>query len=589
MFSFIKKLFFWALKTVAGLILIYLVLLGVLYFLARHYAPQLPDKGMLVIDVERGWVETPLEQPPFFDLARLGGRFLGTRQPYSLLQALEAIEAGTTDPRIFGLLVVGDFSQAQVNRIGLSGIMELGAAIRAFGEEKPAFVHLKNPAHADLLLASYAENRLLSPDGDIIFTGIATETLMFAETFETVGIGVQLVREGAHKSAVEPYLRKSFSSEAKAQQERLTDQLWKAYLDQLIENTGTEAAVFERWADERGILKPSELREAGFARILSYPRLLDEMTQLVGPHPGDPDTFSQIDLQTYLGMQKRRSSASSETPDAKVAVVFVEGIIASQDTAIITDGERIARQIRKVRKSGHYDALLLRVNSPGGAVFPSRVIARELGLAKEEIPVFVSMGQYAASGGYWVAAGGDRVSGNPLTLTGSIGVFSILLNIEEGARKLGLHWERSKSAEMANLFSMSEARSPAQIRALEGLVSRTYNEFLDFVALNRQLSQAEVENVAEGKVWTGTEASQRQLVDEAEGFLPFRQQILQRLEAEQLQLTFYGKEPANLLTLAMNWLQGSIPFDDAVNASEVIRSLQRYQGPISYLPLRLTF
>jgi len=584
-FAALKRAFLWVLKTLAGIVLIYVFLLIATAVLLRSFAPRLPEKGLLVIDVERGWVETPTERSPLFDLIVPGRVLPGAGRPYSLMETIGAIEDAAGDPRITGLVVTGDFAQAPVNRIGLAGIADLGEAVAAFGEAKPTYAYLSNPGHGDLLLAAYCENRMLSPAGDTAFTGIATEVLFFAEAFETVGVGVQVAREGTHKSAVEPYTRTGFSEEGKAQQERLTEGLWATYLDQLTAPTGIGRAVFEGWANDEGLLTPEAVAASGFAEVVAYSAFLDRMIEAAGTHPDEPATFSQIGLDAYFTAEKPGASEGGDA--AAVAVVFVEGILANEDGGMLVDGERVARQIRLARRSGDYDALVLRVNSPGGAVYPSKIIADELARTAEELPVFVSMGQYAASGGYWVSAPGDHIAASPLTVTGSIGVFAVLPNLAEAADKLGLHFERTQSAEMANLFSVSEAKSPAQMQAIQNLVSRTYEDFIELVAGNRELSKNEADDAAQGRVWTGGEALDRELVDATGGLRALKALLRDELGVDRLEFELQARQADSLVDAAFSWTQGKVPFRDAARAAEALQCLQRYRGPLSYSPLRV--
>lgn len=588
-FRLLKRTALWGLKTVAGIVLIYLVVLALGALLLRHYRPQLPEKGLLVIDVERGWVESPVRQSPLLKLLDTGSFLPGIERPNSLLQSIDAVEAAADDPRIPGLVVIGDFSQAKINRIGLSGLLDLGEAIRRFGEKKPTYAYLKNPGLPDLLLAAHCDERFLSPAGDTVFPGIATEVVFFGETFETIGIGVQVAREGTHKSAVEPYTGTGFSPEGREQQQRLTGQLWAAYLDRLTTLSGVERSTFEGWANDQGILRPSDVERSGFARTMPYADFLDKMRDKAGPHDQMPETFSQIPLRRYTAAEKQGAPDRENAKVGEVAVVFVEGIIANEDRDGIADGERIARQIRGVRKSGDYAAIILRVNSPGGAVYPSRIIAAELEKTAATMPVFVSMGQYAASGGYWVSAPGDAIHANPLTLTGSIGVFALIPNVQEAAGKVGLHFERSQSSDMANLFSASEARSPKQMRAIRKMVSNTYGDFLDLVAEHRELPRNEIGEAAEGQVWTGGEALAQGLIDGADGFFALREKLRERLGVDHLRLDLKSHEATPLMTTAFSWVRSRLPFQDLREHGGIFAELLRYRGPISFSPITLSF
>ena len=589
----------WCLKAIGAVLALYLVLIALGFFLFRQYAPQLPEQGILVIDVEQGWVEAPAPRSPLFDFLPLGQALPGAEMPHSLLQAVEALHRARTDPKITGLLVTGDFSRAPVNRIGLAGVLELGAAVRAFGEAKPTYAYLKNPGLPDLLLAAHCRERMIAPQGEAFFPGLAAESLFFAEAFERIGIGIQTARMGSHKSAVEPFTRTGFSPEAKAQQERLVGALWDSLLTHLVAATGLERALFEGWAADRGFVGPEVVARGGFAEPLDYADLLERLVETAGSDPRVPETFSQINLPAYLGTAPRGTPEEARN----VAVVFVEGLIADEDSPGIVDGERVARQIREARKSGDYDALLLRVNSPGGAVYPSRVVADALRRARERMPVYVSMGQYAASGGYWIAAPADHIAAGPLTLTGSIGVYALLPNIEATIDKLGLHVERSRSGPLADMQSLTRTRSPEQMQALRSRVATTYQIFLSVVGDNRSIPPGRLASVAEGRVWTGEEALQRNLVDGAQGYATLRSTLQEAFGGAPLAFEWLAAESPGLLRGAFTWLGGRgglreilLPEARAMErllpeasraAVRDLHALSRYHGPVSYCPIRL--
>ncbi|MFW6217578.1 MAG: S49 family peptidase [Verrucomicrobiota bacterium] len=343
--------------------------------------------------------------------------------------------------------------------------------------------------------------------------------------------------------------------------------------------------TLEGWADDRAFLTAPEIEASGFAQTMDYGDFLEKMRDQIGPDSREPITFSQVDLRRYIGADKHGAPDPDSAQVDDAAVVFVEGVLVNRDGAAMADGERVARQIREVRKSGEHSALILRVNSPGGAVYPSRMIATELEKAAETMPVYISMGQYAASGGYWVSAGGDHIAANALTLTGSIGVFALLPNVEEAAGKLGLRFERSRSSEMANLFSASEAKSPKQMQAIEDMVARTYAAFLDLVARHRRLDPDEIAAAAGGQVWSGDEALQRGLVDSTAGFRALRDRLRDELGADHLQLSFKARQPRSVADTAFSWLESRHPFGLSLESGDALAELLKYRGPVSLSPV----
>jgi protease-4 len=254
-------------------------------------------------------------------------------------------------------------------------------------------------------------------------------------------------------------------------------------------------------------------------RIDDFGGVIDRLIEL-GAAEKDENTFAQVEFGEYL--ESLRPNPLEEDEDyRKIAIVYVEGAIVdgTVDNGQNVGGNKIARRIRKIRKEDEtYKAIVLRVNSPGGSVSGSEAILFELIRAREAgLPVVVSMGPVAASGGYWIATASDKIIAGPQTITGSIGVFGILPNIESFGSSYSLNWDRVKTNPSADIFSIARPKTDQEISIIQGYVNQTYERFISLVGEGRKLALADVENLAEGRVWTGKQAYDLGLVDDIGG------------------------------------------------------------------------
>jgi len=329
-----------------------------------------------------------------------------------------------------------------------------------------------------------------------------------------------VVRTGRYKGAVEPFTNNQFSEDNRAQVQSLLDSRWEHYLRTIA------TARSMRWEDLNGTLSEKFLWKPGAAvarglvdRIDDFGGVIDRLIEL-GAAEKEENTFAQVEFGEYL--ERMRPNPLEEDEDGqKIAIIYVEGAIVdgTVDDGQNVGGDKIARRIRKIRKDNDtYKAIVLRVNSPGGSVSGSEAILFELIRAREAgLPVVVSMGPVAASGGYWIATASDKIIAGPQTITGSIGVFGILPNLESLGSSYGLNWDRVKTNQSSDIFSIARPKTDDEISIIQEYVNQTYERFLSLVGESRKLALAEVENLAEGRVWTGKEAYDLGLVDDLGG------------------------------------------------------------------------
>ncbi len=473
--------------------------------------PRLRDNTILVFDLS---VEIRDAEIPLSLADNLTG---STPAVLTLRQVVDAIERATWDERIVGLLIDGSQGGGLA---GYASLAEVRAALEQFREAgKQILAYDVDLTQREYYLASVAERILLNPIGAVEFNGFSAEQLFLAGALEKFGIGVQVVRVGDYKSAVEPFVRQDLSPENRQQLTDLLEALWQEFLATVSSQRDLTSADLQAIADTQGLLLPSDATAAKLVDDLAhFDEVAAELRQLTqeDEDPDDGSRFRRIDLATYS--QKPAESANLRTSRNKIAVLYAEGAIVSGDGGPEEVGsDRFSRQIRRLREDEAVKAIVLRINSPGGSATASDVILRELKLASEEKPLIVSMGDVAASGGYWLATGASYIFAEASTITGSIGVFGLLFNVEDLAQDNGVTWDAVSTAALADLYTASRPQTPAELAVLQRVVNRIYELFINTVAEARSLSRSEVVAIAQGRVWVGQEAERVGLVDEIGG------------------------------------------------------------------------
>ena len=371
----------------------------------------------------------------------------------------------------------------------------------------------------DYYLASVADSLYLNPAGVMELNGFRAEIQFLAGALSKYGVGVQVLRAGRYKSAIEPFTRTSSSPEEKQQTQALRTDLWQELLTTTSEARETTPEAIQAIAENQGLLPAAEAQAAGLIdNVAFYDDLLSDLRELTEQTDDawdeDEDDFTQIGLYSY-----------SQTLDTTIgnrdtiAVVYASGEIVDGEgtaTGFITSGG-LSDTLRQVRKDEDIQAVVLRVNSPGGSAIASEIIAHEVELLAAEKPVIVSMGNYAASGGYMIAAPGDQIFATPATITGSIGVYGLRLNFKEIANRNGVTWDIIKTAKLADIDTISRPQSESELKLQQEFVNTLYDRFLPLVADGREITKENVNQVAQGRVWSGTDAEGASLVDQMGG------------------------------------------------------------------------
>jgi protease-4 len=344
--------------------------------------------------------------------------------------------------------------------------------------------------------------------------GLGAQPLFYKGAFEKYGIGVQTVRVGNYKSAVEPYTRASLSPENRQQLETLIGGIWQNFITTVGTSRKISPDQIQAIADNQGLLSAKEAKSKGFIDQIAYwDEVLAKLTNL---SVKEEQTFRQIDLASYSDVAVK--SLPEQSSGNKIAIVYAEGAIVNGDGTFETvGGDRFSRELRKIRNDDEVKAVVLRINSPGGSATASEIILREIQLIKSKKPVIISMGDVAASGGYWMAIGGQHIFAQPNTITGSIGVFTLLFNTEKIGNKFGFTWDTVKTAKLADLNTTVRPKSEQEIAIHQQTINKIYDLFLDKVSQSRKIPQEKVAEIAQGRVWSGTEAQKIGLVDEIGG------------------------------------------------------------------------
>ena len=502
----------------ALLVLVLLLLFGGYALFANKPAAPPPPEGAALFIRPQGAITEQLERASSFDLLMDAQ---GSMPGAALHEYIEAIDVAAGDSRITGLVLeTGDIAGASLGRLA-----ELRAAIERFrAAGKPVYAWGERFTQGQYFLASAADRVHVSPDGAVLLAGLARYQNYFKSALDKIGVKVHVFRVGAYKSFGEPFTRDEMSEEDRQSTLDLLTGLW-GQMRQTVEKSRklTPEALADyvqhypdHLARTRGDAAQAALDAGLVDELLTRDQWQAQLRARFGADADDPDSFRKVTPARYL------AHAGKENASAPViAVLTVQGTIIDGETqAGTTGGDTLAAQIRKARNDARVRALVLRIDSPGGSAFASELIRRELQLTRNAgKPVIASMSGTAASGGYWVASGADEIWALPSTLTGSIGIFALLPELVDTANHLGIHTDGVATAPLAGLPDPLRPLPPDAQRSAQLMLEHGYRRFLEVVAEARKMSPREVDQVGQGRVWTGEAAHKLGLVDQL-GTLP---------------------------------------------------------------------
>lgn len=458
-------------------------------------------------------------------------QYSGTPLDYVLMQAaetgrtetrlrdlVESVRRAADDERITRLVIDPGYMRS----IGLASLLEIESAVEAFKTSgKPVVALADTLGQQQYLLTALADEIWLNPKGMVWIDGYSAYRQFYREGLDKLEIEVNLFRAGKYKSAGEPWVRSDMSPEAKEANLHWIGDLWYQYLELVSRHRGVPAedlgAAIDQFADRLeavdGDFAQLALDLGLVDRLISRPEANVELANRGAAGSGS-EGYRQIDHDNYLAITDMQQLPAS---NRRVAVVVAEGeIVRGQQPQGVVGAVTLAEKLRAKGEDKRVKAVVLRVNSPGGDAFASEKIRREMMALKDAgKTVVISMGNVAASGGYWIAMGADEVWASPATITGSIGVFGILPTFEKPMQKLGIHTDGVGTTALAGKLRLDRSLDPDIGRIFQHATERTYDDFVTLVSESRGRERADILEVAQGRVWSGTQALEHGLIDQA--------------------------------------------------------------------------
>ncbi len=422
-------------------------------------------------------------------------------------EILKGIEVAKNDDRIKGISINNNFMMA--------GLAQTQAIRKALSEFKLGgkfiYTYADFYTQKDYYLASVADSIFINPVGVLDFKGLSSEVLFYKDLQEKSGIKMEVIRHGKYKSAVEPYLENEMSDANRTQIKELLQSLWNSMVTDIAGGRDISESDLNKIADTLGGRSPKYAKKSGLLDdIIFYDEYEQKLSKALSI--SDRKDINYISLDDYVGYSNKKKGA---TGNDKIAVIYAQGEILYGEGGPDYIGQGIINKaLTKAREDKNVKAVVLRVDSPGGSALTSDIIWREVELTKQEKPVIVSMGNVAASGGYYIAAGANKIYAEPTTITGSIGVFGTIPNISELSKDIGINAEQVGTNLNSVDYSLFEPMSDAFRNQVQESIELTYDTFLERVAQGRGISVAQADSLAQGRVWSGVDAKRIGLVDE---------------------------------------------------------------------------
>ncbi len=531
--SFLKTVF----ASFTGMILV-LVLLGLLIGLmlsAQNIPQPIEEQTLLTLNLGVPIVDRqPQQKFASVVSAALQERKTGRQ---SLRAVVVALRKAAKDDKISGLYIKGNVVRDGYAS-GWATLKEVREAIEDFkASGKPVITWQEGLDEATLYVVSPADDLVLNPLGLLEFNGFASEVPYFRNAFEKYGIDVQVSRVGKYKSAVEPFLLDHMSEENREQLSVLLDDMFEEVVAGIALSRKLSADSLYKLAQQDAVIQADEALERGFVTAVGYyDGVRDKLRELTGTETGK-DIEKQKTVSDYFN-----SLPQDDDITDKLVVIYAEGEIVSGSDKKEVGGDYIASLLRKARTDDEVKAVVLRVNSPGGSASASDIIQRETILLAKKKPLVISMGTVAASGGYWISTYGDEIYAEPNTITGSIGVFGLFLNVQKLINEFGVKVEVARTAPAADVFSLYRPKTEQEMAIIQKFIDNIYSKFLDKVAEGRKLDRNAVHEIAQGRVWSGKQALKLGLVDKLGGLEDAIVSAAAKADMESYVIEEYQKE-----------------------------------------------
>ena len=495
------------------LVIILLIFSGIALIKESQKQDIIPQYGTLVMDLEGVVVDNSLYSDEMYQLQnKIYGKRVNLSRENSLFDLVQKISQATSDPNINNMVLKLD------NFVGadMSTLQYIGKYLDKFkAANKPIYAIGSNFNQSQYYLASYANKIYLTPLGAVNVFGLSANNLYYKTLLDNLKINTHVFRVGTYKSAIEPFIRDNMSEEARGNASRWLNLMWNNYLNDISAERKKAATQLVPPADK--MLSELKSVNGNMARYALANGLIDAITS---EFDFELDVKIKHKVSIYNYQLKEEVEESNKEP--KIAVVFVNGTITDgANNSNIAGSQDIVKQLRDIRKNlnkNNIQAVVLRVNSPGGSVDASEAIRSELEtLHRYQIPIVVSMGGMAASGGYWISTASDYIVASPNTITGSIGIFGIIPTFENSLSHIGVYNDGVSTSPLAN-SSLTQSLSAEMEQFIQMNIDNGYSTFLSLVAKNRKMTIEQVDQIAQGQVWLGSEASKNGLVDKLGDF-----------------------------------------------------------------------
>ena len=484
-------------------VLVCIGFIGSLALLGQSSAPVVPENGILKMDFKNVVSERAV---PVSAIALLQGQNTGTTTIYD---AIKAVERAAADPGVRFIYMEPDNFAGSI-----SSLEELRNALEKFRASGKAIISFtQTPTLGSYWLASVSDKIYMAPYGSGMILGLGSQMIYFKDLLDEIGINIQLIRHGKYKSAGEPYIKSEMSPENKKQNEDMLNAIWDSIGEEIAQARGITVEELDSMINGLRLDSPADFMKYG---LIDGTATKDEMTEKLC-------TLYEVEDEKDLSFIPFDDYAISLVPKTvsknKIAVVYADGEIVEGKSTENIGGDSFSKQLSEIRKDTTIRTIVFRVNSPGGSVSAAEKIKREIDLIKGQgRTVIASYGSYAASGGYWISANCDYIFSDATTLTGSIGVFSMIPDIGKVIKeKAHLNVYTIKTHEHADMFNMMRPLDADEERYMQASVDTIYTKFTELVAQGRGMEVGYVDEIAQGRVWAGTEALEIGLVDEIGG------------------------------------------------------------------------
>jgi len=499
-------------RTLLGVVIFGFVLIAIAGMFADNLQP-IPDKGALYLAPGGFLVDQKTYTDPLEKLLSQG-----MESETLVRDIIEALDAAASDSRITHLLLDTDYMAGA----GLSKLEEISSALVRFKQSgKPIIAVADDYGQQQYYLAAHADEILLNPLGSVLITGFASYRSYYKEALDKLRVKVHIFRVGDFKSAVEPYMGNSMSTGVKEERRAMIDELWQFYSSQIENLRGLPTGAINDYTNNLHTkLRSANGDSAMLAQqqglvdqVASRTQMLKYLNEVIPTTDGE---FNSINLKGYLSHVRREQLISTAAKEHRIALVVAKGtIMDGEQPEGSVGGDTLAGIFADLRKDENVKAVVLRVDSPGGSAFASEVIRDAMAATRAEgVPIVVSMGSVAASGGYWIATEADRVLALSTTITGSIGVYGIVPTVERSMEALGIYSDGVSTADISGIMQLDRAMTPQAEMVFQAGVDNIYTQFLALVAEARNSTPAEVHEIAQGRVWTGEQALELGLVDQ---------------------------------------------------------------------------